>query len=448
MSFSKDFVWGVSTSAFQIEGAYLHDGKGRSVWDDFCDTPKKVFGGHTGAVACDHFNRFKEDIKLMAQLGIKNYRFSISWPRVMPQGTGAVNKNGLRFYSELVDCLLENGITPFVTLFHWDLPSELIKRGGFANPESPNWFAEYTRVVALELGDRVKNFMPLNEPQCFIGLGYVNGHHAPGLKLSLLETIPMAHNVLLANSKSINVLKEIVDGVKVSYAPCKSVYCPATDSPEDIEAARKKYFSVDFDSTNWAMNVAWWSDPVLLGEYPSEALKIAEKYLPAGYEKDMDKIKTPLDYYGQNIYDGIFVSAKNGVVPHNVGHPKTALNWPVVPESLYWGPKFLYERYKTPILITENGMSAHDAVSLDGFVHDPNREDYLHRYLLEYKRCAADGVPLHGYFQWSFMDNFEWSEGYNERFGLVYVDYKTQKRIPKDSAYWYKKVMETNGSEL
>jgi len=452
MSFRKDFIWGTATASYQIEGAAHEDGKGDSVWDRFSHTPGKVYEGHNGDVACDHYHRWPEDLALMADLGIKNYRFSVSWPRLLPDGTGTVNQKGVDFYNRLIDGMLEKGIKPYMTIFHWDYPSALQARGAWENPDSAKWFEEYASLCARSFGDRVKDFITLNEPQCFIGLGYGVGAMAPGLQLVPSSTVPIAHNVLKAHGLAVRALRSLVPDCRVGYAPCGDPCVPATNTPEDIAAARKAYFTVPPED-HWLWNISWWSDAPMLGEYPAEALSRLGKYLPKGWEQDMSIIHQPLDYYCQNIYNGRIVRAADNAqgfeeVRKAPGATKTAMGWFVTPDALYWGPRFLYERYNTPIIITENGMAAHDTVSLDGKVHDPNREDYLHRYLLAYRRAAEDGVDLRGYFHWSFLDNFEWAAGYAERFGLVHVDYQTQKRTVKDSAYWYKQVMETNGECL
>ncbi len=450
MGFPKDFVWGVAMSAYQIEGAADVE-KGQSVWDAFSRRPGSVFGGHTGDVACDHYHRYQEDLTLMAELGVKNYRFSVNWPRLLPDGTGKPGEAGLAFYDRLIDGMLARGITPWMTLFHWEYPMALQARGAWENPDSPKWFAEYAALVARRYGDRVKNFFTLNEPQCFIGLGYCTGEHAPGIRLPLDATIPMSHHALLAHGLAVQAIRAGAPGAKVGYVPCASPAYPASDSSEDVEAARSAYFSVPEDPARWFWNVSWWSDPAILGRYPEDGLRLYGKYLPKGYENDLPTIRQKLDYYGQNIYHGQkFKAGPNGPeeVAQPLGSPKTAMNWPVTPECLYWGPKFLCERYGLPLVIAENGMSDLDAISVDGCVHDPARQNYLGRYLRALKRAAEDGVPVAGYFHWSFLDNFEWAYGYNDRFGLVYVDFETQTRQPKDSAFWYKAVMETNGETL
>lgn len=451
MAFPKDFLWGTATSSYQIEGGVTEGGKGPSIWDDFTAQPGKIMDGSDGSVACDHFHRFREDVALMAKMGIRNYRFSISWPRVLPEGVGRVNEEGLQFYSDLVDCLLENGIRPFCTLYHWDLPRTLHEKGAWLNPQMPDWFEEYTRVMARRLGDRVKDFFTINEPQCVIGLGYGNGEHAPGIHFPVQDQVRMIHNLLRSHGRAVKALREEVPGVRVGYAPCGSPGIPLTGSEADVNAARQAYMSVPTDERGLCWNVTWFSDPVVLGRYPEDGLRVYGKYLPEGWEKNMAEICQPMDYYAQNIYQGIVWRAgANG--PERVekpqGYPRTAIGWPITPEVLYWGPRFLYERYGLPIVITENGMSCHDAVSLDGRVHDPNRIDYLHRYLTCLRRACDDGVKVAGYFYWSFLDNFEWAYGYTERFGLTYVDYQTQERIPKDSCLWYRDVMAENGASL
>ena len=452
MGFPKDFLWGTATSSYQIEGAVSEDGKGRSIWDDFSHAEGHILDRSSGDVACDHYHRFREDVKLMAEMGVKNYRFSICWPRILPEGIGRVNEAGVRFYSELVDCLLAHGIRPFVTLYHWDLPSALHRRGAWLNDDMPEWFAEYTRVVAQAMGDRVKDFFTINEPQCIIGLGYDIGEHAPGLHMPVADRVRMIHNLLKCHGRAVQVLRECVPGVRVGYAPCGDPAIPASDAPADVEAARLAYFSVRPDEHHLSFNTSWYSDPVCLGAYPEDGLRYFGQYLPEGWEKDMALIHQPLDYYAQNIYQGRRWRAGEDGKPEQVcwpvGFPRTAIGWHVTPEALYWGSKMLYERYGLPIIITENGMSCHDAVSLDGKVHDPNRIDFEQRYLRQLRRAIEDGVDVRGYFYWSFLDNFEWAYGYTERFGLVHVDYQTQRRIPKDSCLWYRQVMETNGEGL
>ncbi len=447
MGFKKDFVWGAATAAYQIEGAWNEDGKGESIWDVYSHQPGKVMNGHTGDVACDHYHRFKEDVALMRELGMKAYRFSINWTRIFPDGTGKINEKGVKFYSDLIDELLKNGIEPYITLFHWDYPYALYKKGGWLNDESVKWFADYAAKVVELYSDRVTNFITFNEPQCFIGLGFVMGRHAPFLQMGYKDIFQMCHNVLKAHGAAVIAMRENAkQPIKIGYAPTCSASYPATESPEDIEAARKDLFTCPPLGEFIMWNFSWWSDPVIFGRYPEDGLRMYKDVLPEITDEDMKLISQPIDFYCQNIYNGRMIKADENGNPVEVeryaGFPKTGAQWPVTPECLRWGPRFLYERYKKPFFITENGMSAHDVISLDGKVHDPNRIDFLNRYLIELEKAADDGADIAGFFQWSFMDNYEWERGYTERFGIVYVDYRTQERIPKDSAYWYKNWIE------
>lgn len=449
MGFAKDFVWGAATSSYQIEGTGRDSGKGQNIWDVFTKEPGRVYEGHTGDIACDHYHRFREDVAYMKELGLKGYRFSIDWSRVLPEGTGKVNEKGIDFYNALIDELLEQGIEPYITLYHWELPYEIYKRGGWMNPEIVEWFGQYARLVAERFSDRVKYFFTLNEPQCFVGLGFLQGCHAPGVKAPLRDTFEMAHNALKAHGRAVQMLRAYgKQNVQIGYAPTSGMCYPEKETPKDIEAARKALFALPDDLSNWTWNVSWWSDSVILGKYPEEGMKKYEKYLPVITDEDMKLISQPIDFYGQNIYNGRCIRMGTDGRPEEVrrpaGFPKTATNWPVTPEALYWGPKFLYERYRKPIYITENGMACHDTVSQDGKVHDPNRIDFLARYLKNLKR-AAEEIDIRGYFQWSLMDNFEWDKGYAERFGIIYVDFETQERIWKDSAYWYRDLIRRNG---
>ncbi|HAN44004.1 MAG TPA: beta-glucosidase, partial [Ruminococcaceae bacterium] len=424
MGFKKDFVWGAASASYQVEGAAYDDGKGLSIWDEFCKQPDKIKDGCSGDIACDHYRRYKEDVKLMKQLGIKAYRFSTSWPRIIPEGCGKINEAGLDFYDRLVNELLENDIEPYVTLYHWDLPINLHYKGGWLNRDIADWFARYAAVVTERLSDRVKSFITFNEPQCFIGLGYCEGRHAPGLRCSGRDTFAMAHNAMLAHGKAVIAMRAVAKrNISIGYVSTGSMNYPLTNSAADIEAARKATFRLENSETRWTWNLPWFNDPVYLGEYPADGLKMYERFLPQIAQDDMKIISQPLEYIGLNIYNGKQVKADaNGgweLVERYDGFPKTALGWPVTPQSLYWGPKFIYERYSKPIFITENGLSCHDVISIDGKVHDPNRIDFLNRYLLELRNAADDGIDIAGYFQWSFTDNFEWHSGYGDRFGLV-----------------------------
>lgn len=450
--FQDNFVWGVADSAFQVEGKDRNDGSGMTVWDTFCEEGH-TYEGHNGKVACDRLHKYPEDFALMKELGVKNYRFSINWARILPEGTGKINEEGIAFYKAMLKEMKKNGIEPYLTLFHWEYPQALQDKGGWLNPDSVEWFGEYAKVVAENFSEDCKYFFTFNEPQCFVGLGHLSGVHAPGLKLSYKETFQITHNVLKAHGTAvINLRKYAKQPILVGYAPTCGVAIPASDKPEDIEAAREAYYGFMNPMNNWTWNVTWFSDPVFLGKYPEEGLKKFAEYLPKITEEDMKLIHQPLDFMGQNVYNGYCVrrTEDGGVerVKRYEGFPKTAIQWPITPECLYWGCRFLYERYHMPIYITENGMSCHDVVSLDGKVHDPNRIDFLERYLAEVQRAVEEGIQIQGYFMWTFLDNFEWSNGYNERFGIVYVDFPTQQRVVKDSAYWYRDVMNSNGASL
>ena len=442
MSYQKDFAWGCATSSYQIEGAYNEDGKGLNIWDVFCQDKGRVFEGHTGNIACDHYHLFKKDVELMASLGLKAYRFSINWARVLPEGTGRINEKGVAFYNELIDCLLAHNITPYITLYHWELPYELHKQGGWLNPNIVEWFGEYAALVSERFSDRVTNYFTINEPQVFIGLGYITGEHAPGLKCTLTDQLIMHQNVLKAHGRAVQKLREKAhQPIKIGIAPTSSMCYPKTESKEDIEAARQAIFSIPEDRYRWAWNVTAWSDPVILGSFPDEFLKRFESVMPHYSQEDMKLISEPTDIYGQNIYNGIEIRCgedhKPEYIKRDVGFPYTANNWPITPKSLYWGHYFLYERYKKPIYITENGCASPDFKSFDGKIHDGGRINFLERYLTEMEK-VTDKIDLRGYFQWSLLDNFEWHCGYRDRFGITYVDFETQERTLKDSALWYK----------
>lgn len=448
MAFGKDFAWGVATASYQIEGAHDEDGKGVSVWDVFSHQPDKIAFNHNGDVACDHYHRFKDDIRIMKELEITSYRFSISWTRIFPDGTGKVNEAGVKFYSDLIDELISNDIEPYITLFHWDYPYELYRKGGWLNDDSIKWFADYAGKIVELFSDRVEYFITFNEPQCFIGNGHYLGGQAPGLKLSYKDYFKVCHNVLKAHGSAVIAMRKVAKrNIKIGYAPTCSAHFPNSDRPEDIEAAKNMFFRCPPLGDSMVWNVTWWSDPVFFGKYPDDGMEIYKEYLPEITPEDMELISQPLDFYGQNIYNGHEVIVNDTGRPEfaerKKGYPRTAIRWPVTPQCLYWGTKFLFERYNIPIYITENGMSAHDMISLDGKIHDPNRIDFLQRYLIELERASDDGVDVRGYFLWTLMDNFEWACGYTERFGIVYVDFDTQERIIKDSGYWYRDLIRT-----
>lgn len=450
MAFPKNFVWGAASSSYQIEGGWDADGKGPSVWDAFSHAPGNVFQNQTGDVACDHYNRFRDDVGLMAQIGLRAYRFSISWPRVIAERGAKPNRAGLDFYSRLVDSLLAANITPWATLFHWDLPLWAYHQGGWLNRDIASWFADYATAVVDALSDRVTNWMTLNEPQIFLGPSEHEGLQTSNARKSHAERLIAAHHSLLAHGRGAQAIRAAAKvKPQVGWAPIGRVKVPATDSAQDLEAARQATLAVlakDF----W--NNTWFADPVVFGHYPEDGLALygadAPRY-PAG---DMDIIRQPIDFYGINVYDAeryrMNAAGKPERVEYPPGHPRTAIGWFVDSNALYYGPKFLYERYRIPIVVTENGMSSHDWVDLDGRVRDTQRIDYTRRYLLAIRRAIEEGADVRGYLHWSILDNFEWQQGYKERFGLIHVDYTTQKRTLKDSALWYSGVIASNGASL
>ena len=450
--FPAGFAWGAATAAYQIEGAAREDGKGESVWDMLCRKPGAIFQGQNGDVACDHYHRWAEDVALMQKIGLKAYRLSISWPRVLPEGTGRGNAKGLEFYDRLIDGLLAAGVSPWVTLFHWDYPYELFCRGGWLNRDSIDWFAEYISLVVERLSDRVSNWMTFNEPQMFLALGHVAGVHAPGMKYSDAEMLRVCHHAFCAHGKGVQAMRAAArQPLRIGFAPAAFVKIPQNGNPDSVGLAREAMFAV---TNRGHFNNAWYMDPVLLGRYPEDGLEQFHDVPLPIQAGDMELMHQPLDWLGANIYGGVTVfprAGNAGDYPEKVelpGHPMTMMGWHTVPESLYWGPRFLAERYKLPVVITENGMSGHDWLSADGAVHDPYRIEFTRQYLAALKRAVEDGVDVRGYFHWSLMDNFEWAEGYKQRFGFIHVDYATQKRTLKDSAYWYANVIKSNGVDL
>ncbi len=454
--FPKGFLWGASTSAYQIEGAAREDGKGPSIWDEFCRRPGAIWEAQSGDIACDHYHRYREDVRQMRALGLGAYRFSVSWPRILPAGTGAVNPKGLDFYSRLVDALLDAGVAPFLTLYHWDLPLALQQRGGWRNRDAADWFADYAATLARALADRVPFWLTMNEPRSFIGSGYRNGEHAPGEKLSLAEALHVGHILLLAHGKAVQAIRAHARRpLQVGMAPDASPSMPWSDAPPDVAAARSATFGAPpeyFRPEFWWRSNAWWIDPVFLGAYPAEGMAAAQQDAPEILAGDMETMAQPLDFFAVNIYGGHPVRAGADGKPERLtwpaGFPLSAFDWPITPDALYWGPKWLYERYHLPLYITENGLSCRDWISLDHCVHDPQRIDFMARYLGALQRAMHEGVPVRGYFHWSLLDNFEWAQGYRQRFGLIFVDFATQQRVLKDSAHWYAKLIASHGATL
>lgn len=440
MSFPKDFLWGAASAAYQIEGAYNEDGKGMGIWDSL--TEGRVAHWENGNVACDHYHRYREDIALMKQLGLKSYRFSVSWPRVMP-APGVVNEKGLQFYSDLVDEIIAAGMEPMCTVFHWNLPMWAYEKGGWHNPEIADDMAAYAAILADRLSDRVKYWMTYNEPACFIAFGYMIGLHPP---FEHGENLPgeehdrnlagVTRTTLLAHGKTVLALRAHArQSLMIGMALNGGVHTPMGDDTEAIELARSRTFNAD----SHAHSLSWWADPPILGKIPARM---------QGFLSDADiaVIHQPLDFFGFNCYNSANYDDWNGLNPAVYpGMPRTDTGWPITPEVLYWAPKFLYERYQLPILITENGMANADFVMRDGQVHDIARIEFLNGYIGQLQKAVEEGIPVIGYSYWSILDNFEWTSGFSKRFGLVYVDYRTQKRTLKDSALWYADVIRRGG---
>lgn len=453
MPFQSDFLWGAGSAAYQVEGAWNEDGKGASIWDAFCHSPGQIRNGETGDKAAEAYHLFETDLAIIKKLGLTSYRFSISWPRVLPQGRVSVNAKGLAYYDHIVDSLLASGIIPFVTLYHWDLPLALEQSGGWENRVTAEAFIEYAALIARHFDGRVKHYITFNEPQCFLGLGYGSGLHAPGRRLSEPALVQCIHNVMLANGGAIAAMRAAsASPLEIGLASTGKICYPAFDGARevnpkyDVLAAHQAAYDATFspEEADWTFSHAWLLDAVVFGRFPDDiaAFRMLGDSLT---EADLRIIREPMDFIGLNIYNGIPVEACGCKVKKSPGFPRTALKWPVTPECIYYGPRFLYERYALPLIITENGQSCNDRIFLDGAVHDVDRIDFLARYLQQLKRAAEDGIPVNGYFHWSLTDNFEWHSGYDERFGLVYVDYETQTRIIKDSGYWYRDMIKNNG---
>lgn len=437
MGFSKDFLWGAATAAPQIEGGWNEDGRTPSIWD--VAPAKKIKNGANCHIACDHYHRWKEDVALMKKMGLKSYRFSISWSRVMPS-EGVVNQKGLQFYSDLVDELIKNGIEPLVTIYHWDMPLWVYKKGGWLSKKIIPLFAEYTKAVVEKLSDRVTYWMAMNEPQCFIMNGYMQGAHAP-FKHRYLALSKLTKICLMAHAEAVNTIRKYAKKTpKVGIAMAAGAFVPKSESTEDIAQARHD----SFYGAMGTMNNRWWGDPVFKGETVSAYGVYHTR------EKDMPKIKVKLDFIGVNVYQP-FQEGSWGNKPANVPEDRrTSLGWVIDGRVLYWTIRFFYERYGLPVMVTENGMAdndAHDKV-IDGKVHDTKRINFMKEYLASVKRAVNENIPVLGYQYWSLLDNFEWAEGYEPRFGLIHVDFKTQQRTLKDSAYEYKKIIESNGEIL
>ena len=441
--FPRGFLWGTATSAFQIEGAVNEDGRGPSIWDTFSRTPGRIIGNANADVANDHFHRYAQDVQLMKSLGVGAYRFSIAWPRLFPDGSGRPNPKGLDFYNRLVDELLANGIEPFATLYHWDLPQALQDQGGWESRVTPQSFADYAGYVAEHLTDRVKRIFTMNEIAAFVELGYGQGLFAPGLKLPPDRLNKVRHHAILGHGLAVQAIRARArSGTRVGLAENITVCVPVIETPEHIAAAEKA--TREFNAP--------YLTAILEGQYTRAFLASAGDDAPPISQGDMNAIASPVDFVGINVYaPHHFIRASSdppgfASVPLNASYPRMASNWlRVGPEALYWAPRHLEKIWNVKsIYITENGCSASDAPAADGNVYDADRVMFLRNYLTQLQRATADGVPVRGYFAWSLMDNFEWTDGYSNRFGLHYVDYVTQQRRPKLSAEFYKQVVTNN----
>lgn len=441
-SFPQGFVWGSATASYQVEGAAKEDGRGVSIWDTFSHTPGKTHNGDTGDVADDFYHRYTEDIALMKDLGLKGFRFSVAWPRVFPEGVGAPNPKGLDFYNRLVDELLKNGIEPYCTLYHWDLPQVMQDKGGWQNRDTAKAFADYCGYTAGKLSDRVKQFMTVNEMSTYVYLGYENGTHAPGLKLDRAGVAQVAHYAVLGHGLAVEAIRaKARPGTRVGLADNATATAPLIETPEHIEAAKKAYREEN----------AMFLTAIMEGKYTEGYLDRLGAAAPKFTPEDMRAIGSKLDFVGLNVYQPVFVMAdesKQGYakVQPPSSYPHMFSDWlQVGPEGLYWSPKLASTLWKIPaIYITENGCSSSDVVNAQGQVLDSDRVMFLRNYLTQLQRAVAEGVPLKGYFLWSLLDNYEWADGYEKRFGITYVDFQTQKRTPKMSAMWYKAVIARN----
>ncbi|RIW27805.1 beta-glucosidase [Bacillus salacetis] len=444
IEFPQDMKWGAATAAYQIEGAAFEGGRGPSIWDTFSHTPGKVKNGDNGDVACDSYHRFEEDIQLMKELGIEMYRFSVSWPRIFPEGTGAVNPEGVQYYHQFVDALLANGIEPMCTLYHWDLPQSLQDQGGWEKRETVEAFAEYAAFMFKEFGGKIKKWITINEPWCVSFLSNFIGVHAPGYQdLQLATTI--SHHLLLAHGKAVRRFRESGIEGGIGYAPNTEWNEPFSSKQEDVDACRR--------ATGWF--IEWFFDPVFKGSYPEFMTDwLKQKGVTLAIEDgDMEIISQEIDFLGINYYTGSVARYKENhdlfdVEKVDIGYEKTDIDWNIYPEGFYKVLCKITDQYgRVPIYITENGACYNDEVE-NGRVTDDRRIQYLKGHLAALKRSMDSGVNIKGYLTWSLMDNFEWAEGYDKRFGLIHVDFNTLVRTKKDSYYWYKKIIENGWFEI
>jgi beta-glucosidase len=445
--FPKGFFWGAATAAYQIEGAWNEDGKGESIWDRFSHTPGKIKNGDTGDIACDSYHRWREDIALLQAMNLNSYRFSISWPRIQASGSGSANSKGIDYYSRLIDALLEARIRPFVTLYHWDLPQALEDAGGWPNRDTASRYADYVEIVARALGDRVSDWMLFNEPFAFTYVGHLDGAHAPG-RNSIIDFLRASHTVNLAQAAGFRTLKATRRAARVGTAFSMQSWEPATDSEADQLAAQRAH----------AITNLWFLEPALKGRYP-EALSFLPETLMRIKSGDLEKTRAPLDFIGINLYRRTIARAPTAM--ERISHAqkwlfpvemadgpqgqKTGNGWEVWPQAMYDIVTRISREFNRPqIEITESGCAYNDGPGANGLINDTRRIEYYRQYLQALAHAIADGADVRGYHAWTLLDNFEWAEGFSQRFGLAYVDFKTQQRTIKDSGRWYAKVAAEN----
>ena len=434
IQFPENFVWGAATAAYQVEGAAFEDGKGESIWDRFSHTPGNVERDETGDVACDQYHRYPEDIKIMREIGLQAYRFSISWPRIYPQGTGAVNEKGLDHYDRLVDALLEAGIDPWITLYHWDLPQALHERGGWPNRDIADWFTDYAVTMAGRLGDRVQNWMTMNEPWVCSYFGYRDGHMAPGVK-DLKQALAAAYHFNLAHGRAYNAMKQVNPNLKIGITHATQQHRPLDDDPESLALAEFL----------WEENNGIFMEPVLSGSYPQAILEKYPDHVPTLGSADLAEMNR-YDFIGLQYYTDQLIRNGKLVTEKLPEFDYTEMGWPITPDGFHDNIMEYVRRYNPKeLIVTENGMALDDTVDADGRVRDTQRQDYFKAHLSAVHRAIQGGAPLTGYFAWSFMDNYEWTCGYRPRFGIVHNDYATQTRTIKDSGRMFAEIIHNNG---
>jgi beta-glucosidase len=435
--FPPKFLWGAATASYQIEGAWNEDGKGESIWDRFSHTPGKISDKSSGDVACDHYHRYLEDIALMRQLGLKAYRFSVSWPRVLPSGFGQVNLTGLDFYDRLTDALLAANIEPFITLHHWDYPQVLYEKGGWTNRDNLGYFADYSAVMAKRLGDRVRRWVTFNEPSVIAWDGYVSGEHAPG-EQDPVKARQVAHNLMVAHGLAVQAIRGVNPCLETGIVLTQWSMDPASNDPADIAAAEQAWNSGD----------TIFLHPIFTGHYHPETIEFLGGQLPEIKAGDMALISQKLDFLGINSYSRSVISAKDGRLENIPGSEYTEMGWEVCAPAIRRLLNKINRDYRVPpIYITENSAAFNDVVTPNGKIRDERRLDYLRQHFINVRLAMQDGVDIRGYFVWSLLDNFEWGHGFTKRFGLIGVDYDTQKRTIKDSGEWYSGVIRKNQVE-